>query len=73
MNMTGKIKCPNCEIGEMEPTVTTYLAHLPKGKKLPIENVALEVCDHCGEDLLPLKSAKFIDQEIEKYKKGAIE
>jgi putative zinc finger/helix-turn-helix YgiT family protein len=59
--------CPICGEGSLAIMKREYIAEIGEGQKLRIPNVEMEVCDHCGEEILSLEAARDVDTAIAEH------
>jgi len=59
--------CPCCGEGLLRPIKRDYAAAIGEGQTLRIPNIEMEVCDQCGEEILPLESARIVDAAIAEH------
>lgn len=64
----GKIDlCPCCGMGNLQTLERDYVADIGDGQKVTVPHIQMEVCDKCGEEILPLESAREVDSAIAEY------
>ena len=67
MNANYPTLCPACEKGHLSLVTRDFVAHIGEGQKLRVPGISMEVCDECGEEILPLESAREVDAAIAEY------
>ena len=67
MNATKNSPCPCCGEGTLRSLNRDYLAKIGEGQQIKVPNIPMEVCDKCGEEILPLESARVVDAAIAGY------
>jgi len=67
MNTADPTLCPACEKGHLSLVTRDFVAHIGEGQKLKVPGISMEVCDECGEEILPLESAREVDAAIAEY------
>ena len=67
MDASNNTICPCCGEGSLRTLKRDYSAAIGEGQALPVPNVEMEVCDKCGEEILPLESARQVDAAIAEH------
>ncbi|MDD5261252.1 MAG: type II toxin-antitoxin system MqsA family antitoxin [Methylacidiphilales bacterium] len=58
------LTCPCCNKGKLEPTVMDYRITVQDGIEITIPQLAVEICDQCGEVALPADSTVRVDEAV---------
>ncbi len=67
MNATKNTPCPCCGEGTLRSLSRDYLAKIGEGQTIKVPNIAMEVCNKCGEEILSLEAAREVDSAIADY------
>ena len=67
MKTSNPTICPCCREGSLHSIKRDYLANVGESQKITIPDIAMEVCDRCGEEILPLESARAVDAAVAEY------
>ena len=64
MNDSKTTICPCCGEGSLHTLKRDFNAAIGDGEKLTVPNIEMDVCDRCGEEILPLESAREVEAAI---------